>query len=108
MSIALGNALRKQGIDILTVQGAKMVERKDLEQLEYATSQHRVLSTYNAKDFYKLHTQFLELGRHHAGLILIPQQTYSIGELTRRLLNLTTALTAEDMQDRAEFLSNWK
>jgi hypothetical protein len=35
-------------------------------------------------------------------------QRYSIGEQTHRLLRLINTLTAEDMENRLEFLSGWR
>ncbi len=43
----------------------------------------------------------------HAGIILARQRQYSVGEQMRRLLKLVGAMSAEDMQDRLEFLSDW-
>jgi hypothetical protein len=39
--------------------------------------------------------------------LLARQQQYSVGEYRRRLLKLMAHLTAEDMQNRVEFLSAW-
>ena len=43
----------------------------------------------------------------HAGIIVITQQRYGIGEQIRRLLRLIAAKSAEDMQNNIEFLSSW-
>jgi len=43
----------------------------------------------------------------HTGIVLAPQQQYSVGEYMRRLLKLMAHLTAEEMQNRLEFLSAW-
>lgn len=107
MDHALVLALRARGVDVLTTQEAGMLARLDEENLEFASSQGRVLYSYNVADFYRLHTAWLTGGRSHAGLILGQQQQYSIGEQLRRLLKLIAARSAEDMVDRAEFLSAW-
>jgi hypothetical protein len=104
---ALVVALRARGIDVMTALEAGRGGRSDEDHLEYATSQGRVLYTFNIADFYQLHTDWLNGARSHAGLILCQQQQYSIGEQLRRLLNLIAARSAEDMIDRAEFLSTW-
>ena len=54
-----------------------MIERQDERHLEYATTQGRVLYSFNVRDFYRLHTAFLAQGKAHAGIILAPQQRYS-------------------------------
>jgi hypothetical protein len=46
-------------------------------------------------------------GKHHAGIILVHQKRFSIGEQLRRLLRLMAAKSAEDVGDRIEFLSWW-
>ena len=49
----------------------------------------------------------MRAGQSHAGIILAVQQRYSVGEQMRRLLRLTSTLTAEEMRNRVEFLSSW-
>ncbi|MDQ3013084.1 MAG: DUF5615 family PIN-like protein [Acidobacteriota bacterium] len=80
----LVHALRLRKADVLTSYEAGMNKRKDWEQLEFATSCGHVLYSFNTKDFFKLHTEFLSRGQTHAGMILAPQQQFSIGEQTRR------------------------
>ena len=103
----LVDALRARGVDVKTVYEAGMSEREDYEQLEYATAQGRVLYTFNRRHFCALHASLLSSGKGHAGIVVCHQKRYSIGEQMRRLLSLIAANTAEDMQDRLEFLSNW-
>lgn len=55
----------------------------------------------------RLHTASQTEGQTPAGLILAPQQRYSVGEQMRRLLRLVGAISAEEMRDRVEFLSAW-
>jgi len=100
-------ALRSRGADVITAMDVDRLERQDEEQLNYATAQGRVLYSFNVGDFYDLHTAYLTQGKSHAGLILAPQQRYSVGEQMRRLLKLMAAKSAEDMKDQVEFLSAW-
>ena len=51
--------------------------------------------------------RFLTVGESHGGIILAPQQQYSIGEQLRRLLKLIAAKSSEDMSNQVEFLSKW-
>lgn len=67
----------------------------------------RALFSSNIRDFYGLHTTFLMQGRSHAGIILVQQQHYSMGEQMRRLLKLVATKSAEEMRDQVEFLSAW-
>ena len=100
-------ALQARGVDVITAYEAAMIARPDQEHLEYATGQGRVLYSFNRRDFYRLHTEFLQHGKTHAGIILARQQHYSVGEQMRRLLNLNAARSATDMENTVEFLSVW-
>jgi hypothetical protein len=103
----LMRALRSRGVDVIAASEAAMNGRSDDEQLQWSTTHARVLYSCNARDFYKLHTSLLALGEAHSGIILAPQQQYSIGEQLRRLLKLIAAKSAEDMNNQVEFLSKW-
>lgn len=107
MNRALIRALRARGMDVTNAVDAGQAGTSDVEQLEHATAEGRVLFTYNIGDFFSLHTSFLQEGRTHAGLILAPQQRYSVGEQMRRILRMSGERSPEDMQGRAEFLSRW-
>jgi hypothetical protein len=103
----LVRALKARAIDVLSALEAGMVERPDVQHLEYAASEERVLYSFNVGDFYHLHTSWLSEGRSHCGLILSKQQQYSAGEQMRRLLKLIATRSPEEMRDRVEFLSAW-
>jgi hypothetical protein len=103
----LVRALRSRHVDVLTVADVGMLHRSDDEQINWARDNQRVIFSFNTRDFYQRHTQLLERGLSHAGMILAPQQRYGIGELVRRVLCLMDTLTMEEMQGRVEFLSNW-
>lgn len=95
MRRTLVETLRARGVDVLTTLEVGMIERMDQEHLEYATSQGRVLFSFNVGDFYRLHTTFLAQGKSHAGIILARQQHYSVGEQMRRLLKLIATKSEE-------------
>lgn len=107
MQRSLVRALRARGVDVITALDAQMIERSDVEHLAYATQAGRVLCSANVGDFYRLHSELLAQGQSHAGIILIPQKHYSVGEQMRRLLRLIAVRSAEDMYNRIEFLSAW-
>jgi hypothetical protein len=89
----------------MTAHESGMDARPDEEHLAYATAQGRVVFTANQGDFCRLHGSFLAQGTSHAGIIVVPQQRYSVGEQVRRLLRLLDTHSAESMRDRVEFLS---
>ena len=105
---ALVRTLRARGVEVVTALEAGMIERPDREHLEYATAQGRVLCTFNVGHFYQLHTEYLQRGMNHAGIILMPQQRYTLGEQLRRLLKLVATQSAESMRNEIEFLSGWE
>ena len=108
MSQGLVAALRRRGIDMMSASDARMVGHPDEEHLKYAAGQGRVLYSFNVADYHLLHTNFLNQGLSHAGIVLAQQSRYSIGEQTRRLLRLIATNSAEEMIDQVEFLSAWK
>jgi hypothetical protein len=65
--------LRRRGFDVLTAIESGRAGYPDRAQLEYATSQGRVILSYDRLDFRRLHTTFLQTGRPHRGNIILPQ-----------------------------------
>ena len=104
---SLLKSLRRHNIDVLTTDEADMKGAGDLEQLEFATSQNRTIYTFNVKDFMILHHKFLSNNQTHSGIILGEQRRFGTGEQLRHLLKLIAEISAEEMQDNIEFLSNW-
>jgi len=107
MSRSLVRALRARRVDVTTALEEGMIERSDAEHLDYATTQGRVLYSFNIADFAQLHSEYLTQGKNHAGIILSPQQRYSVGNQIRRLLRLIATRSAEEMKNKVEFLSGW-
>jgi hypothetical protein len=94
-------------MDVANAVDAGFTAVGDLEQLEHATAEGRVLFTYNVGHFHSLHTRLLSDRRSHGGIILAPQQRYSVGEQMRRLLHMNRKLSSQQMKSRVEFLSSW-
>lgn len=106
MDQALLLALRARGVDVISAADAGMLGVSDLEQLGYATSQKRVLFSFNRGDFYRLHSQFLAEGKNHQGIILAKQQRYSIGQQLRQILELLNSKSEAEMVNNVVFLSS--
>ncbi|MGV0106666.1 DUF5615 domain-containing protein [Nostoc sp. DSM 114160] len=100
-------ALQNRGVDVTTSLNLNRLGYTDEEQLRWATEQSLVLYSSNIRDFYRLHTDFLTKEQSHAGMILVQQQRYSVGELMRGILRLIAAKSAEEMHNQVEFLSSW-
>ena len=100
-------ALRYRGVTVITALDAGLTEKPDDEQLAFAAEHECVLYTFNVSDFYRLHTMWAGFGREHGGMILAPQQRFSVGEQLRRILRLRAATTTVRMRNQVEFLGNW-
>lgn len=96
--------LRARGIDVLTTVEANLCGATDQDQLVFAAQQGRSIYTFNVGDFARLHTEHLQQGIDHAGIIVVPEQRYSIGEKIRRLAGFLSRVTAEEMANRMEYL----
>jgi hypothetical protein len=101
------NALRSRGVTVLTALEAGLGGALDEQQLTYATERECVLYSHNASDFFRLHTEWISAGREHAGMILAPQQRYSVGEQLRRILRIRASASAHSVHNRVEFLGSW-
>ncbi|MGE0600975.1 MAG: DUF5615 family PIN-like protein [Dehalococcoidia bacterium] len=99
-------ALRAAAIDVTTSRESLQDGRPDNDQLAFAVMNQRVLYTRNVRDFRRLSAAYLREGRPHFGIIYWPAH-YSIGEQLRRLINLWSARTLEQMINTEEYLSNW-
>lgn len=104
MSRALIRGLRARGLDVTSAWDEGRVGQNDRAQLDYATEKERVLYTFNVGDFCRLHKEYLNQGRWHAGIIVAHRQRYSIGEQLRLLLRLTDIRSADEMKSQLVFL----
>lgn len=102
---AVIQGFRARNIDVLTTAEAKRLGSDDYSQLEFAASSSRVLYTFNVRDFVKLHHDYLLESKTHAGIIVIPDQRYSIGEKVRCLASFISQTHAEAMVNALEFLT---
>ncbi len=71
-------ALRNRGVNITTAFEEKMIAKSDAEHLEFAAKNGWTLFSFNVRDYYKLHKEYLKAGKIHTGIILSVQQQYSI------------------------------
>jgi hypothetical protein len=102
---AIATAMRAAGFDAVSTPEVLRRGESDESQLEFAASIGYTILTFNAADFARLHAEYCEQGRTHAGIIVSKQRP--IGELLVRLNRLCQILDSEAMQNRIEFLSNW-
>lgn len=68
---SIAPALRDSGHDVLAVDSERLLDgMEDEELLQLATSEERVLVTFNAKDFVPIVRSWAEAGKGHAGCII--------------------------------------
>ena len=101
---AVVRGLRARGIDVLTTAEAGNLGSTDAEQLAFAAAENRTIYTFNVADFARLHRDYLAEGRHHAGIVVLPDQRCSVGEKIRRVARFVHSMAAEDMARRMEYL----
>jgi len=100
-------ALRSRRVDVVTALECGMVRHDDEEHLQYASGDGRALYSFNIGDYALIHRNWIVGGLTHHGIILAPQQSYSVGEQLRRLLQLLNRVSATEMKSRLEYLSGW-
>ena len=106
-SYGLTNGLRAQFIDVRTAREEGTEGYTDEQQILYARTLGRVIYTFNQRDFAVLHTRYLTESTPHMGIVVAPQQRYSVGEQIRRLMLLIEVISAEEIQDQIVYLSSW-
>ena len=81
----LVSALRAKGLRITVPHEVGLLGADDLTQLRWCAARAYVLISHNVSDFCRHHRDLMRAGETHAGIILVQQQTLSIGERLRRL-----------------------
>ena len=98
---AVANGLEHRGVDVTTSKVAELIGASDLEQLEYARRQGRVLVTHD-DDFLRIHAA----GTEHAGIVYVHQKRLTIGQTVLALFALQRYESAESMAGRVKFLQS--
>lgn len=96
---AVSNGLVRHGINVLTSQDAGRCGLPDADQLAFATSEHRVMVTFDS-DYLALHGS----GITHGGIAWCPAQKHSIGQLIQALLLVHGVLDRDSMCNHVECL----
>ena len=96
-------ALRSRGVEVITPAETGLIGKTDDEQLAFAAERECVLYTFNVCDFYRLHTEWMRAGRDHRGMLLAPQQRFSVGEQLRRILRFRASMSEETMRMQSSF-----
>ena len=104
-SKALQQALLYRGHDVTRTPNEWMhADASDEQQLLGATSQSRVIFTYNIGDFQNLARRYT----HHAGIVLAAQGSFSVRELIELLEKASSTTTASQWIGQVRWLSDWR
>ncbi len=100
MPVAVSEGLKRRGMNAFSARDAGNRGFSDLEQLKFAASRKAVIVTNDA-DFLRM---VKKSSTEHFGIIYYEQDKYTIGEVIRKIEDLTTILTKEDFRNHIEFL----
>jgi predicted nuclease of predicted toxin-antitoxin system len=96
---AVAAGLLMRGVDALTVQEAGRRGVSDLEQLQFALDEGRVLVTFDPD-----YLAIVATGLEHAGIAWCRSTKHTVGELINSLLCVHAVLTPEEMRNHIEYL----
>lgn len=105
VEVFLADAVRRRGYEVNTTRDWGNLGATDLVQIAFALQNGFVILTHNVQDFPRLHYEIIGRSEQHNGFIVAKKESPTI--ILRRLLKLLAERSAEDMQDRLEYLSNW-
>lgn len=95
---AVISGLTKRGVDVLSTPAAQLLGAGDLQHLDRAGNEGRVVFTQDT-DFLRLHAA----GMHHSGIVYAKPGT-GVGTIVRGLLLIYELLAPEEMANHVEFL----
>jgi hypothetical protein len=102
VDVLIAQLLRARRFVVVTTQEVGQLQNSDAEQLAYAVSQHKTLLTHNRVDFEVLAQTYFAAGQPHDGIIVAVRRPPR--EMTRRLLRIFNAVTAEEMHNHVRYI----
>lgn len=101
----VGEALREAGHDVKAADQPELEGWEDPDLLELAAVESRIFVTANVKDFVPLVRVWLNAGRAHAGLILLPPtlRHEQFGNIILRVSVKLSGTTQEEWENRTEW-----
>lgn len=101
----VGRALQQAGYDVRAADDPALEGWEDHELFELATLENRIFVTSNAKHFIPLARHWIDTGRTHAGLILLPPtlRHEHFGKIIARVDSKLSGRTQEDWKNRTEW-----
>ena len=99
VSGAIAKGLEWRGIDATTTRDANLIGASDLQHLEYALRESRVIFTNDA-DFLRLASS----GVDHAGIVYCHPTASVVGDIVHYLALMNDCFEAEDVFNKIEFV----
>lgn len=96
-------AFRDVGVDAVGVHDINTLRLDDSAQLELASTENRILVTYNACDFVALHQQWIDNNNVHGGILIGPDYKHRVGAFVRDV----RATLREDRERRGSEDYDW-
>ena len=100
--MVLGRMLAEEGMDCTTARDAGNLSLSDEEHLAFAATTHRILVTFDCRDFQIMAARWQQTRRSHAGIIL--SKPHPLHELHRRFRHLFLAHRQDDFTARVLWL----
>jgi len=104
MERLLFRLLRRDGVDCLTSNDAGNSGLSDEQQLAFAAAEGRVVLTHDRVDFQRLHKQWSDRGKSHAGIIIIADQRVPAVTVHAKLIDLQREREAGEMVNAVVFI----
>jgi hypothetical protein len=101
--IAITEALRRKGLDILRSQDDGTTRLDDALLLQRATDLRRVLFTQD-QGFLRITSEWQRQRRSFSGVVYAPQQSVSLGRLADDLELILTCCESEELQNGVVYL----
>ena len=102
VSVVIAELIQARGFVAITTRDADQRQKSDVEQLAFATSQHKTIVTHNRVDFEALAKQYYEAGEEHCGMIIAVRR--SPYEIARRLLRILNHVTSDEMRNQIRYI----
>jgi predicted nuclease of predicted toxin-antitoxin system len=95
-------ALRKKGIDVVSVHELGRTGLPDVEQLAFAVQEERAILTHNIADFMALALAYHQQQQTHFGILVAPH--LEKGTLVRRTLALLEKVTQAELMNTVRYI----
>ena len=100
---AITAGLRRRGMDVATAQERDQCGVDDESLLACASAEGRLLLTYDT-DFLRIHAQWLQYGRRHAGIVFWPGNQLPVGKAIRDIVNYALHTDPADAANVVKYL----